>query len=422
MDSIQPPGEASSVPEHVPFLRRVSIRNYKSIETADVSLRALTVLVGRNGSGKSNFLDALHFVADSLQTSLDHAFTSRGGFKEVRRRLVPTRLDDLNISIDLEVALPGGHRAKYGFVIGFDHEVGLRVQRETLQVNSLAGPVAYYGVHGYGVHGGLVEWSLGIIPPPHLGDRLYLVNVSGFAEFRPCYEALSSMTFYNLNPDSMKKPQALDTGDLLRRDGSNLANIVGRLGKEQPDTLDRITKYLSAISPGIAEIERVPLGPVETLLFRQEPKGGRIHEFYSWSMSDGTLRALAALVAVNQSSSRKEPVSLVGIEEPETALHPAATGALMDALREASSHTQVIVTTHSPDLLDHVSLETDSLLAVVSDQGKTLIAPIDEASREAIRNHLYTPGELLRLDQLEPDRNELRRQEQVEPAFEEDER
>lgn len=241
MDSIQPPGEASSVPEHVPFLRRVSIRNYKSIETADVSLRALTVLVGRNGSGKSNFLDALHFVADSLQTSLDHAFTSRGGFKEVRRRLVPTRLDDLNISIDLEVALPGGHRAKYGFVIGFDHEVGLRVQRETLQVNSLAGPVAYYGVHGYGVHGGLVEWSLGIIPPPHLGDRLYLVNVSGFAEFRPCYEALSSMTFYNLNPDSMKKPQALDTGDLLRRDGSNLANIVGRLGKEQPDTFAGIS-------------------------------------------------------------------------------------------------------------------------------------------------------------------------------------
>jgi predicted ATPase len=420
MDSIQPSGEASNVPEHVPFLRRVSIRNYKSIETADVSLGALTVLVGRNGSGKSNFLDALHFVADSLQTSLDHALTSRGGFKEVRRRLVPTRLDDLNISIDLEIALSGGHSAKYGFVIGFDHEDGLRVQHETLQVHSLAGPIAHYGVHGYGLYGRPVESSLSTMPPA-FRDRLYLVNVSCFAEFRPCYEALSSMTFYNLNPDSMKEPQAPDTGDLLRGDGSNLASIVGRLGKEQPDTLDRITKYLSAISPGIADIERVPLGPVETLRFRQGANGARLHEFYAWSMSDGTLRALAALVAVNQSSSRKEPVSLVGIEEPETALHPAATGALMEALREASSHTQVIVTSHSPDLLDNVSLETDSLLAVVADQGRTLIAPIDEASREAIRSHLYTPGELLRLDQLEPDREDLRRQGQAESLFTEDE-
>ena len=60
-----------------PFVRRVWIRNYKSIEKCAVDLKPLTVLVGRNGAGKSNFLDALSFITDGLRTSLDHAINTR---------------------------------------------------------------------------------------------------------------------------------------------------------------------------------------------------------------------------------------------------------------------------------------------------------------------------------------------------------
>jgi len=67
-------------------IRRVVLRNYKSIAACDVQLAPLTFLVGANGSGKSNFLDAMRFVADSLRTSLDHALRDRGTIKEVRRR------------------------------------------------------------------------------------------------------------------------------------------------------------------------------------------------------------------------------------------------------------------------------------------------------------------------------------------------
>jgi predicted ATPase len=110
-------------------------------------------------------------------------------------------------------------------------------------------------------------------------------------------------------------------------------------------------------------------------------------------------------VAVTQLANGHSTVSLVGIEEPETALHPAAAGALMDALREAGERTQVIVTTHSPDLLDQVDPAKEALLVTVSEHGNTRIASIDRASQEAIERHLSTPGELLRLDQLEPDRD-----------------
>jgi len=121
-------------------------------------------------------------------------------------------------------------------------------------------------------------------------------------------------------------------------------------------------------------------------------------------MSDGTVRALGILVALFQggdTAGRRVP--LVAIEEPEIALHPAAAGLLRDGLREASRNTQVIVTSHSGDLLDDEQLEARSLLAVFAEDGSTQIAPLDSPGRTALHDRLYTPGELLRMDQLRPD-------------------
>jgi len=85
----------------------------------------------------------------------------------------------------------------------------------------------------------------------------------------------------------------------------------------------------------------------------------------------------------------------------------------MEALREATPHTQVLVTSHSPDLLDQIDMQRDALLVVASENGNSWIAAPDAASKEAIRTHLYSPGEMLRMDQLQPDPEEVRRQEQL---------
>jgi predicted ATPase len=108
--------------------------------------------------------------------------------------------------------------------------------------------------------------------------------------------------------------------------------------------------------------------------------------------------------------NRRSPIHLVGIEEPESALHPAAAGALMDSLREAAQHTQVLLTTHSPDILDTFDPIEETLLVLQSRQGETAIAPVDAASVSAIQEHLYSAGDLLRMDQLQPDENDVRRQ------------
>ena len=149
------------------------------------------------------------------------------------------------------------------------------------------------------------------------------------------------------------------------------------------------------------------MGTRLTLGFRQEVRGAKHPwRFLANSMSDGTLRALGVLVALFQGNGTgSERRGLVGIEEPESALHPAAAGALMDCVLQASQSTQIVVTSHSADLLDSDAIPASSILAVLSEHGETKIGPLDEAGRSMLKEHLFTAGELLRMDQLRPGPN-----------------
>ena len=94
------------------FLTRVVINNYKSIQHCDVKLGPLTFLVGRNGAGKSNFLDALQFVSDALNKTLEQAMEDRGGSSEIVYR---SRGNSNAISIELSFNLFNGGECNYSF-------------------------------------------------------------------------------------------------------------------------------------------------------------------------------------------------------------------------------------------------------------------------------------------------------------------
>ena len=386
------------------FLTRVVLKNYKSIAACDVRLRPLMFLVGPNGSGKSNFLDALRLLAESLNTSLDHALRDRGGIKEVRRRSAghPT-----HFSVYLEFRLRDGTAGLYSFRVGSREQGGYEVQNEECR---LRWPKALKPDEFYSVRDGTVEKTSLKVAPAAASDRLYLVSVSGLPEFRPLYDALSRMGVYNLNPDRIRDLQSPDAGQVLLRDGSNLASVLGQLKLHSGDVKQRVEQYLASVVPGVSGVDVKQVGPKETLEFRQQV-GANEHpwRFFAANMSDGTLRALGVLVALFQSANgAPQKVPLVGIEEPEIALHPAAAGVLRDCLRNASQTTQVVVTSHSPDLLDDREIPDDWILPVVSEQGVTKIAPMDEAGRTSVRDRLYTPGELLRMNQLAPDPQAVR--------------
>jgi len=364
-----------------PFLTRVVLKNYKSIEACDVDLHSLTFLVGANGAGKSNFLDALRFVADALRTSLDHALRERGGIQEVRRR---TGGHPTHFGIRLEFAVPGGPTGSYAFRIGAKASGAFEVQHEECVLSGTE-PLS-----------GDIRFSVPGAAPA--SDRLYLPDAA--ADFRPVCEALGRMGFYNPNSDRIKDLQLPDAGELLARDGSNIASVLDRMAKRQPEARSRIEEYLSKIVPGVRGVEVSHVGPRETLEFRQDvPDPENPWRFLAGSMSDGTLRALAALVALFQSAS----VPLTALEEPAAALHPSAAGVLLDALLESSALRQVLVTSHNADLLDSFKVKTASVLAVLAENGNTRMARLDAVGREALEQQLHTAGELLRMDQVRPE-------------------
>lgn len=379
------------------FLTNVTLKNFKSIASCNVELQPLMFLVGLNGAGKSNFLDALRFVSDALSTSLDHALRQRNGIGEVRRRSGghPT-----HFSIRLEFRLPSGVTGYYEFRIGSRPLGGFEVQSESCRVNSVEfdQAPAYFDVQNGGVT------SSEKIIPAAVVDRLYLVSASNIPPFRPVFDLLSRMAFYNLNPARIRDLQTPDAGEILSRDGDNIASVLATISRRSPEAKSRIEKYLGLVVPGVEGVDTKVLGPKETLEFRQEVSGAaHPWRFPASSMSDGTLRALGVLVALFQSGNGNGAgAPLVGIEEPEVALHPAAVGALLDSLQEASDLRQILITSHSADLLENDTITADMLLAVDAQRGITHIGPIDKAGQVSLRDHLYTAGELLRMGQLTP--------------------
>ena len=388
-------GELNKVATDRRLVRRVKIKNYRNIAACDVELQQLAILVGPNGAGKSNFLDAMGFVAESLSPSLGEALGRRNGFRGVVRR-TSGRPGHFGIRLDYTVAEGSGY---FAVAIAHAADGGYQVKREECLIESEKDS------HFYAVEGGCIRKATFPYPPPVSDKMLYLVRAASVLEFTPVYEALSQMKFYRLNPEQMRMTQPSDPDSLLRSDGSNVASVLATLAKRSPETKERLDWYLQAVVPGVVSVDKQSLGLEERLVFRQSVREGkRYRRFDGSSMSDGTLRTVGVLVALLQNAgdggARRQ---LVGIEEPEMALHPAALEMFMDILREGADDSQVVVTTHSSDMLDHAETPVGSLLPVTATDGLARIGGVDDVGRSAIERGAFTAGDLLRMRQLRPD-------------------
>jgi predicted ATPase len=167
----------------------------------------------------------------------------------------------------------------------------------------------------------------------------------------------------------------------LDRTGRALAETVFRLKSAAPERWARVTEYLRRINPSVLEVDAVVVDANYNLRFKLEGGRGLHEEFSSQNISDGTLRALAVLVALFQKNDR----------------YP------FDSIMEGSQFAQVVVTSHSPDLLDRNDIPEDAIKAVAMCEGRTIIGPVDKPGRSALKDRLYTVGELMRMDQLRPE-------------------
>ncbi len=381
-----------------PYLRQIQIRHFKNIAETVVNLQSgLTVLVGPNGAGKSNFVDALSFVADCLNYSIQLAFNNRGGVAAVRHK---SDRRPTNLGLRFIMNFDELKVADYAFDLAARPGGTFEVARERCVVTSVLGPC-----YEFEVKNGSFTKEVSGIRPRLESDRLALTIVSAAEEFRPVFDFLAGIRRYTLHPESIRQLQDPDLGEGMRLlpDGKNAAAVLRRIMEgsgENGHYYERICNLLGKVVPGVVSVEPLPFGQKETLKFFQKVADKKEWDFEALNMSDGTLRALGILLAVYQ----PQAPSLIVIEEPESTIHPGATEILTDILLDGANRSQVVITTHSPDVLDNKKILDHQILVVEATDGIAQITPLPYDAREAIRQKLYSAGELLRNGEVFVDR------------------
>ena len=167
--------------------------------------------------------------------------------------------------------------------------------------------------------------------------------------------------------------------------------------KSHSSFLPDLREALGSVVPGVTDVQVTQVSGYLVVKLRHQRTGGNgTGAWFDLSQeSDGTLRLLGLLVALLQEPSP----SVLAIEEPELTIHPGALANLADLLTEATRRAQIIITTHSPDLIDHVPLE--SLRAVEACDGVTTVGPVADHQKNAVKNGLFSPGDLHRMESLQ---------------------
>jgi predicted ATPase len=383
-----------------PVIRKLLIQGYRSFRSEVVDFDNPTFLVGRNGSGKSNLIDAIAFLSQAMTTPLGDVISWKGGSRVVCHGSPTLSANGEHRTFGLGVIFGAMSEeiatARYAFRV--ESRGGKRptyvVQREQCIVHRHDGRRDYFERNE---SEGFRSNSTGF-EPQLAEDSLAIRLIGGDARFAPVFRVLNSMECYSINPYRLGERQVRDSSTVLDSVGGNTSTILRDIAENNPDDLERICEYMEAIVPTLQRVEVKEYGGTLELEFTQRwNDGANPLILEAAAMSDGTLLALGLLTAVYQ---RSIP-SLLTIEEPEEGIHPGAISIIMDVLRFASERAQLIVTTHSPDVLDADWLEDRHIRIVTWQDGSTRVMPVSSGSRDALRQHLMKAGELLRSNALQ---------------------
>jgi len=364
------------------MIKKIKISNFRSLGP-DIAIQpgALSVLVGPNGSGKSNVLDALSFVRDAVIQGLPAAITHRGGIDSVRRRSHGRPFD---VHIELEIVLPAGS-ARYGFVITGDRLEEYRVKSETatLIVKDEEGNCRFTR--------NADEWHGPEGISPRMDEQsLALTALGGTEQFKPLVDYLSGITVYSVFPDTLRVPQRFDSAFPMKAHGENWVSVLKDLVKKEQAREDLIAG-LKKLTGDIEDVRVTSAAGHLIAEFKQQVRAQKGKRWFDAAQqSDGTLRIAGLFTALLQ----YPPPHFIGIEEPELTVHPGALPMIYDYLKQAGEVSQIMVTTHSPIILDVVDVARDVILVVNRINGKTDVKMVGKAQLQIVRDNLLRLGEL----------------------------
>ena len=345
-------------------------------------LTPITVVIGRNGYGKSTLCDALGFIVDCLKSDAEQACISRGGFDKIASEN-SDRIIEFQIRYELLL---------YTLCIAANEYNVPFVFAETLShVDHRLGGTTSVNFFVKSGEGKVLHPRLNTIEDVRLADPRRSVlstlgNLADYPDIVAFREFLDSWYLCCFTPDAARVPPLAGPQKHLSRSGSNLANVVQYWEREHQGRLDDMLNRVLGKVLGIRKIETHQTEDGR-LLLRFFEELGMQKPFYASQMSDGTLKLVAYLLLLGD----PQPPPLICFEEPENGLYHRLLGAFVDEIRryaDASGGTQFFITTHQPYLVDALNPNEVWIL----DKGSDAFATVRRASDDAIVHNMVAEG------------------------------
>ncbi len=392
------------------MIKSLHIQNFKCLRDVKVELKPLTVLIGKNDTGKSSMLDALFMLGRIAAGDLE-AFRGAFAVTQLAWRGVqpPVIRWDVELAPSGQLAVPS--TTTYAIALRARDEWGYpEVESEKLTIDG-SKVVAERRTVQSAPHQYLEEGSSTLsMPAGSSGNATALAAarrdgrfplIGGVSRF------LSSSIKYRLDPYWVTKPSGFDEDagfdedPRLRHDGYGLPAVLEALLGSRRTHFDEIERELRAAIPQVATVQLKPWKETDGT-GRITKRGRAVHfelkgggfEISTPLASNGLIAFLAYLTLVHSPSHP----SVILIEEPENGIHPRQLERLIGLFRKLTETSklppQIVLSTHSPYLLDWVPA-SNVLVFGRRDNGESVVAPL--ATLPGVKERIsggFTVGEL----------------------------
>lgn len=333
---------------------RIQLENWRNFRSVSVDLQERVFLVGPNASGKSNFLDAFRFLRDIAREGLQHAVSQRGGVSRIRSLDAPP---DSEVLVSVAIGTEDQPEA-WEYEIRF----GEHQRRAVLATEKVR------------------QASAGLLSRPDSYDRqdserltqTALEQVSMNKDFREIADFLSTVFYLHVVPQLVREPER-STGKHADPFGGDFLEQIADVPEDLLEQrLAWVSEAVRAAVPQLVnlDIKRDARG-MPHLLGQYQPGGPWQTEA---DFSDGTLRLIGLLW-----SHLVEPSGPLILEEPELGLHPEVVRQLPQvfARMQSRSGQQILLSTHSPDLLRDEGIGLDEVLLLIPGGRETEVRTAD---------------------------------------------
>jgi predicted ATPase len=383
-------------------IESLEIRNYKSLQNVKLTnLPGMAVFVGRNGVGKRTLFDVFGFLNDALNADVKIALQARGGFKEVI-----SRGQSGEISFTLRFR-PNKNEPliTYELSIGLKDKITPVVKKEILRFRRGSSGRSWRVLEfsegsGFAEEGDLTDYNSAketqnrprrILTSPHILAAKALGNLTEFVAVSKLCRLIEDWFVSDFHIEDAREIRKVEFSQHLSRTGNNLASVAQYLYENYNDRFQSVLKRLKERVPGVTDVQTKITDDGRILLRFQD--GNFKDPFVSTFVSDGTIKIFTYLLLLNEPNRH----TLLCVEEPENQLFPKLLGGLVEEFRQYSvsddknNFGQVLISTHSPDLVDAVRLEELYCLVKGKDSYTTIRRVADD---EQVKNFVKG-GDLL---------------------------